>query len=725
MADVGVKLKVDGEKEFREAIKECNAVYKDLNSEMKLAKAEFDNAGDKQKYLSDQAGILTSMIKNQEEKVVSLSTQLAKVRYEYGENSVQLHDHQAKLNEAKAALVDLQTQEQKNAKETKEYTEELKNNKKHTVDLEKAWSGLATAGKVMGAAMAAVGTAALTAGKKIFDMANEVSSTADNIDKMSQKIGISAEAFQEWDYVFKMSGADVSGLQTGMKELSGIIVDAGNGSESAAAKLEAVGLSLDDLAGKSQTEQLQTVITALQGMESGATRTTAATDLLGKSATEMAAVLNMSAEETAAMKQEAHDYGMVMSDEAVSAGATFNDSLTRLQDTVSGLKNSFVSELLPGITMIMDGISGLVAGNDDAVNTLKNGVQTTIETIAGILPQVVELLPPMISTILTALIELFPSLMDVVIELFNSLVDMLLAHLPELIPVAFEAVMTIVNKLIDSLPEIINSAIQIVESLVTGITEALPELIPAAVGAILTICTSLIDNLPEILHAGLQLIVGLGNGLLAALPDLIAQLPEIISGIVDFLIESMPMIIAAGIQLLGGLIKAIPEVILVLLEKLPDIVIGIFEALTSPDSLSMLADAGLELIEGLWQGISDAGKWLWDQISGFFGGIVDGICGFFGIHSPSTVFAGIGKNLMLGMEKGIDKESKHVLDDVTGIAEDISSAMTISGSVALSDTKNGKFAKGSSVINIYPQELNNSTVDYLFQRFNAKMGATV
>ncbi len=725
MADVGVKLKVDGEKEFREAIKECNAVYKDLNSEMKLAKAEFDNAGDKQKYLSDQAGILTSMIKNQEEKVVSLSTQLAKVRYEYGESSVQLHDHQAKLNEAKAALVDLQTQEQKNAKETKEYTEELKNNKKHTVDLEKAWSGLATAGKVMGAAMAAVGTAALTAGKKIFDMANEVSSTADNIDKMSQKIGISAEAFQEWDYVFKMSGADVSGLQTGMKELSGIIVDAGNGSESAAAKLEAVGLSLDDLAGKSQTEQLQTVITALQGMESGATRTTAATDLLGKSATEMAAVLNMSAEETAAMKQEAHDYGMVMSDEAVSAGATFNDSLTRLQDTVSGLKNSFVSELLPGITMIMDGISGLVAGNDDAVNTLKNGVQTTIETIAGILPQVVELLPPMISTILTALIELFPSLMDVVIELFNSLVDMLLAHLPELIPVAFEAVMTIVNKLIDSLPEIINSAIQIVESLVTGITEALPELIPAAVGAILTICTSLIDNLPEILHAGLQLIVGLGNGLLAALPDLIAQLPEIISGIVDFLIESMPMIIAAGIQLLGGLIKAIPEVILVLLEKLPDIVIGIFEALTSPDSLSMLADAGLELIEGLWQGISDAGKWLWDQISGFFGGIVDGICGFFGIHSPSTVFAGIGKNLMLGMGEGIDKEAKHVLDDVTGIAEDISSAMTISGSVALSDTKNGKFAKGSSVINIYPQELNNSTVDYLFQRFNAKMGATV
>ncbi len=101
-------------------------------------------------------------------------------------------------------------------------------------------------------------------------------------------------------------------------------------------------------------------------MEAGAERTSAATDLLGRSATDMAAVLNMTAEETEALKQEANDYGMVMSNEVVAASAAFEDSLTKLTGTMSGLKNRMVGELLPGITQIMDGLSDLVAGNEEA-----------------------------------------------------------------------------------------------------------------------------------------------------------------------------------------------------------------------------------------------------------------------------------------------------------------------------------------------------------------------
>lgn len=176
-------------------------------------------------------------------------------------------------------------------------------------------------------------------------------------------------------------------LQTGMKKLSGVITDAAGGSDSAAQKLSAVGLSIEDLNGKSQDEQLSIVIAALQDMESGAARTAAANDLLGKSAVDMAAVLNMSAEETEALKQEAQDYGMVMSNEAVAASAAFEDSLTRMQGTMGGLKNRMVGELLPGITMIMDGLSDLVAGNEQAGEELANGVTSVIETVTEMIPQ--------------------------------------------------------------------------------------------------------------------------------------------------------------------------------------------------------------------------------------------------------------------------------------------------------------------------------------------------
>ena len=148
-----------------------------------------------------------------------------------------------------------------------------------------------TVGKAMAAAALAIGAAAIAAGKALWKMANDVAEAGDEIDKMSQKIGISAESYQKWDYVFQRCGTDVNNLQAGMKTLSGVIADAGSGSASAAKKLAAVGLSIEDLNGKSQDEQLSIMIAALQNMGSGAERTTAAANLLGKSTTELSPTL--------------------------------------------------------------------------------------------------------------------------------------------------------------------------------------------------------------------------------------------------------------------------------------------------------------------------------------------------------------------------------------------------------------------------------------------------
>lgn len=68
-----------------------------------------------------------------------------------------------------------------------------------------------------------------------------------------------------------------------------------------------------------------------------------------------------------------------------------------------------------------------------------------------------------------------------------------------------------------------------------------------------------------------------------------------------------------------------------------------------------IVDVGKNLVEGLWNGISNAAQWVWDKISGFCSGIVDKIKGFFGIHSPSKVFADeVGKFLALGLGEGFD-----------------------------------------------------------------------
>lgn len=233
-------------------------------------------------------------------------------------------------------------------------------------------------------------------------MATDVAAAGDEIDKNSQKIGISAKAYQEWAYVFERAGTDVEKLRAGMTKLSDVITDATNGSASAAAALSAVGLSIEQLNGLSQEEQLDLVIAALQGMETGAARTAAGIDLLSESATDLAAVLNMSAEEVDALKQEANEYGMVMSDDAVASSAAFADSLTRLNGTVDGLKRNLVGQLLPGITEVMDGIAALAAGSDNAAQTIAGGTQNIISSLGEMVPQAIGIVQSMATAILQA-----------------------------------------------------------------------------------------------------------------------------------------------------------------------------------------------------------------------------------------------------------------------------------------------------------------------------------
>ena len=141
-------------------------------------------------------------------------------------------------------------------------------------------------------------------------------------------------------------------------------------------------------------------------MDAGAKRTAAATSLLGRSATDMAAVLNMTAEETEALKQETRDYGMVMSDEAVKASATFQDNMTKMQYTVTGLKNKFVGELLPGLSLVIDGFTDLIAKGEDTEGKLSQGVESIVRNGSDALKH----LTLIVSSFASTLIEVAPTI---------------------------------------------------------------------------------------------------------------------------------------------------------------------------------------------------------------------------------------------------------------------------------------------------------------------------
>lgn len=506
----GLKIGLEGEKEFKKSLAEINNSFKVLGSEMKLVDSQFDKNDKSTEALTARSEVLNKEIDQQKQKIETLRSALANAAESFGENDRRTQSWQIQLNNAQAALNGMERELNSNntalekadkgfdeaGDEAKDFSNSVKKAADTSEDADGKLSKLGDTAKKIGAALgaaaAAVGTACVAAGKKLWDMANDIGSAGDQIDKTSQKIGISAESYQKWGYVFERCGADVNNLQTGMKKLSTVITDAAGCSDSAAEKLSAVGLSIEELNGKSQDEQLSMVITALQGMKAGAERTAAANDLLGKSAVDMAAVLNTSVEETERLKQEAEDYGMVMSNEAVAASAAFEDSLTRLSHTAGGLKNRMVGELLPGITQITDGLADLLAGNEQAAEELKSGVTSVIDTIRTLIPQFAEL----ITSIAGAVLESAPGII-------KALADGLLSAISELTPTIARIVTEIISALVGLLPQIVSAGADILLSLIKGIADTIPQLVPQIVAVVVEIVKTLVDNLPLILDAAL------------------------------------------------------------------------------------------------------------------------------------------------------------------------------------------------------------------------------
>lgn len=440
---------------------------------------------------------------------------------------------------------------------------------------------------VAGAALAAV-TVAVGAG--LWNIAKGAADAGDAIDENANKLGISYGAYQEWDYVLSQTGASIESLKGGMTRLNSAVDEASNGNQDAIDKFARLGISLDDLAGKSREDIFALTIEGLQGVEDAGERAAIATQLLGRGASELGGLLNTTSEDTAALKQQAIDLGLILSDEAVAAGDAFNDSLDTLQRTMTGVKNTIGAQLLPGLTEVTLGLSGLLVGTEGSEERIRAGAETLVTSISEVLPRILSVF----SSILGGVAIIAP-------QIVSSLVEGVVSNLPSFITTLSGALVNLVTLVVAQLPGLVNSGVQAVLALASGISSALPTLIPVVIKGVLDVVKAVIQAAPMLIQAGLQLVNGLLAGVLAALPVIIAALPSLIEGIVSFIGEAVPMILDAGINLFMALIEALPTVIDQIVAILPTLITSIIGAVVG--AIPLLIEAGIQLLMALVGGL--------------------------------------------------------------------------------------------------------------------------
>ena len=349
-----------------------------------------------------------------------------------------------------------------------------------------------------------------------------------------------------------------------------------------------------------------------------------------------------------------------------------------------------IPTLVSGVKDIIEAVAGFVSDNLPVI--IQTGLDIIVALVDGILqaiPTLVEMLPTVIDTIITVILDSIPLIINAGIQLLTSLVAALpdiIAAVVEAIPTLVEMLLTVIDTIItvilDSIPLIINAGIQLLTSLVA----ALPDIIAAVVEAIPKIIGGIVDalitSIPIIIQAGVDLLIALVQNLPTIITEIVKAIPLIISGIVEGLFGNIDKIIMAGVQLFVALIENLPTIIVEIVKAVPQIIGGIVDAFGS--LMGSIIEIGGNLLKGIWEGITNAGQWLWDQITGFFGGIVDGIKGLLGIHSPSTVFADMGKNMALGIGEGFD-------DEFDGIRKDMNDQMNFTATADVQVNKSRQF----------------------------------
>lgn len=683
------------ETNFKEAVLKIDDSLSILNSNMKKNSAVFLENKDQMALWTAQGKTLSESAEKQQEKIELIKTALQKANEKFGDGSEQVRSWTLKLNNAEAELA------KTNAKlnETKEELEKVKEKKPETA-IEKFGASL----------------------KNVHDKLETFKEKINVFDKLRNKLNDAKERF-----TYFRKGADDAGdslEEAGKKSIkfgdlvkahviSDVIV---GGLKSVASACKSIAKGVFDfvkesVAGFGELEQNLGGSAAVFGSYADAVveKSKSAYKNMGVAQSEYLATANKmgslfqgsglsqqrSLELTTKAMQRATDVASVMGIDtsqalesiagAAKGNFTMMDNLgvamnaTTLQAYAAGKGINFVwnkasnAEKAELAMQMFFEKTEQYAGNfaREAESTLTGSIgmaKSALQTLKENLGNSEADLKPMIMNLLNSVKAVVRNAAPVVQNVTNAILE----QTPSLLNAGAQMVNSLLDGLVSNLAPILSGAVDVVFTLVDGIVANLDPIMQAAVTLIVVLVGALADNIDKVIDAAFTLVDSLVNALLQDdnLSKILNSAVRLVIEISTGLIANVPRLIPAAFQLIGGIVKglwdnkglvvdAIVKVCKAMLEGFKN-----FFGIHSPSTV--FAGLGKNLLEGLWNGIKNMKDWLIRKIKSLGSAVTEAMKSVLGIHSPSTVFRDqIGKNMALGVGVGFETTMRDVAKRMT------------------------------------------------------------
>ena len=409
-----------------------------------------------------------------------------------------------------------------------------------------------------------------------------------------------------------------------------------------------------------------------------------------------------------------------------------NDILSDLNSAMNGMtqgqKDSIINQLFNKTDLAA--VNGLLAAQGDQWNTLAAQIdnadgamgqmaETQIDNLQGAmtimssafegmqlavydeleptLTEAVKWGTDCLTQLTTALSEGGPEAMLAAAgEIISDLAAGIAAQLPGLMQTGVEIITQLAQNLTDTMPAMLDTGAEVLAALAQGIINATPALLTSATEIIAEFMLYLGDHADEIMDTGMQLLESLVIGITDNLPQLITAAAALIANWAAALIAHLPDILKCGAAMLTTLVDGIvcslenlAEAALACVAKL----VGVWDG-----SMDEWGHIGENIVSGLLNGIKGAWNRLAKWVSNGINGLVSGVKGRLGIHSPSKVFDEIGVQVCNGLAQGLDRGNKKVKDAAkTVVASVTDSATTLTNGVAKTvETVTERMANGAT-----------------------------
>lgn len=348
--DIGPKIGIQGEREFRNQIQQINQSMKTLAAEGEAVASAFDDNTTAEKKATAQKELLNRQIETQKDKLALLERGLNESAKMYGEADSRTLKWQQAVHEATATLNNMERELSELDKDVDDTTDSMK-------DAGAAASGWADVMK--GQLLADAVKAGLS---KVLDMAKGIASAmwsaseagaayADEISTLAATTGLSTEKLQEYRYMAELTDVSLETITGSLTKLTRSMNSASEGKGEAAEAFAELGIAVKDSSGKLRDSKtvFNEIITALGKIENETERDAKAMTIFGKSAKELNPLIKTGAKGLDDLAREAHDAGYVLSGEALKALNAQQDAQDRLAKKTEALSNRFAAGLAPSV----------------------------------------------------------------------------------------------------------------------------------------------------------------------------------------------------------------------------------------------------------------------------------------------------------------------------------------------------------------------------------------